>query len=155
MPTSKVRVGEFGLELVEPGARRHRRGDRDDLVVAPRLGGERVGEHRGIARRTAARALVLLARDDVELDHAMIFVGGILGRGIALALDRHGMDQDRPLGGVADVFEDFDQPLDVMPVDRADVIKAQFLEQGAAGGEAADIFLGLARDAFDAAWAGA
>ena len=79
----------------------------------------------------------------------MIFVGGAFGRAIALALDRHGMDQDRPFGGVADILEDLDQPLDVMAVDRADVIEAQFLEQGAAGGEAADIFLGLARGAFD------
>ncbi len=110
---------------------------------------ERIGEHRGIGRRAAARPLVLLARDDVELDHAMIFVGGVLGRAIALALDRDGMDQDRAFVGVADILEDFDQRLDIMAVDRTDVIKAQFLEQGAAGHQAAGIFLDLARGAVD------
>jgi hypothetical protein len=34
MPTSKVRSGKRFGELVEAGARRHRRGDGDDLVVA-------------------------------------------------------------------------------------------------------------------------
>ena len=142
-------VGKGRLDLVEAGARRHRRGDRDDLLVARHFVLQRLGEHRGIGRRAAARTLVLLARDDVELDHAMIFVGGIFGRAIALALLGHDMDQDRAFLGVADILEDFDQRLDIMAVDRADIIEAQLLEQGAAGHPAAGIFLHLARGAME------
>jgi hypothetical protein len=91
--------------------------------------------------RAAAGALVLLAGDDVELDHAMVFVGAAFGRGIALALLGDGVDQHRAVVAVADVLEDLDQAEDVMAVDRADVIEAELLEQGAAGHHAAGIFL--------------
>ena len=63
----------------------------------------------------------------------MIFVGGVLGRAIALALLGHDMDQHRPFVGVADILEDLDQRFDIMAVDRADIIEAELLEQRAAG----------------------
>ena len=44
-------LGEALGEAVETGARRHRRGDRDDHRVALRLADQRVGEHRLIGRR--------------------------------------------------------------------------------------------------------
>jgi hypothetical protein len=44
--------GERLLELVEAGARWHRRGDRADRGIAPRLGQQGLREHAGIARRT-------------------------------------------------------------------------------------------------------
>ncbi len=50
-------LGEGGLELVEPGAARHRRGDRADRRVALGLGHQRLGEHVGVARRPPAAAL--------------------------------------------------------------------------------------------------
>ena len=50
-----------------------------DLVVARRLGDQRLGEHAGVGRR-ARRGLGLLAGDDVELLDAVIFVGRGLGR---------------------------------------------------------------------------
>ncbi len=142
-------AGEFSLELVEPGARRHCRGDRHHLVVAPSLGGERSRENGGVGWRAAAGALVLLTRDNVELDHAMIFVGRRFSRSIALALLRHDMDQHWPFFRIADILEHLDQGLDIMTVDRADVIEAKFLEQGAAGHESAGIFLDLARGAVE------
>ncbi len=37
-------IGEFLTEQVEPGARRHRRGDRDDTVVGLRLLDQRLGK---------------------------------------------------------------------------------------------------------------
>ena len=136
-------------DLVEPGPRGHCGGDRHHLVVALHFVAKRFCEHRGIGRRSAAGPLVLLARDDVELDHAVIFVGRAFGRGIALALLGHDVDEHRPDVGVADIFKDFDQRTDVMAVDRPDVIKAQFLEQCPAGHPAAGIFLGLARPVVD------
>ena len=95
MPTSKVRVGKAFGEQVEAGAGRHGGGDGDDLVVAlaPRRSGCR---RRPWYRRARWRlALGLRAGDDVELGDAVIFVGGGLGRRVALALLGHDMDQDR------------------------------------------------------------
>jgi hypothetical protein len=51
------------------------------------------------------------------------------------------MDQHWPFRSIADILEDLDQRLDIVAVDRADVIKSELLEQGAAGPEAAGIFL--------------
>ncbi|PAV93640.1 hypothetical protein WR25_16468 [Diploscapter pachys] len=55
------------------------------------------------------------------------------------------MDQDRPFLGIADVLEHRDQMVEVVPVDRPDVIEAQLLEQRAAHRHAAGEFVGLAR----------
>ena len=133
-------VGELLLELVEAGARRHRRGDRNHLVVPLRLGDQRLGEDAGIGRR-ARLGLGLGAGDDVELLDAVIFVRRRLGRAVALALLGDDMDEHRPFGGVADILEYLDQPLDIVAVDRADIIEAELLEERAAGPEAARIFL--------------
>ena len=67
-------VGKLVGEQVEAGARRHRRRDRDDQGIGGGFGDQRLGEHGGVARR-ARRALGLRAGDDVELGHAVIFVG--------------------------------------------------------------------------------
>jgi hypothetical protein len=71
----------------------------------------------------------------------VIFVARGLGRAIALALLGDDVDQHRPFVGVADILEDLDEALDVVAVDGPDIIEAQFLEQSAAGPEAAGIFL--------------
>ena len=89
--------------------------------------------------------LCLRARHHVERDDAMILVGGGLGGRVALALLGDHVDEDRPVPGVAHVLEDRQQVVEIMPVDRADVIEAQLLEQGAAGPEAAGEFLGAGR----------
>ena len=129
-------------EQVDPGARRHGRRDRHDPVVLLGFLDQGVGEDLGVARRVRRR-LVELAGDDVELADAVIPVRGGLGRLVALALLGDAMDQDRAaLRVVADIFQNRDQVVQVVPVDRADIVKAQFLEQGAAGQQAAGIFLG-------------
>ena len=137
-------VGEFLAEQVEPGAGRHRGGDRDDLVVLARFLDQAFGEHLGVGRRVRLR-LGLLAGDDVELDHAVILVGGLFGRRVALALLRHDVDQDRALLGVAHVLQHGQQVIEIVAVDRADVIEAELLEHRAAGQEAARIFLDAQR----------
>ena len=82
----------------------------------------------------------------------MIFVGGFLGRGIALALLGDDVNQDRAgLVRLAHVAQHRQQVIEVVPVDRADIIKAQFLEQGAAGEDAAGVFLGAVQGPLDAA----
>ncbi len=115
-----------------------------DLLVALRLGDQRLGEDARVARR-ARGGLGLHAGDDVELHDAVIFVGAVLGRGVALALLGDDVDQHRPVVGVADILEHLDQRVDIMAVDRADIIEAELVEERAAGEHAAGIFLHLAR----------
>jgi len=131
-------------EFVDARPRRHRGGDRDDPFVGFGQLRERFAKDILILRR-ARRRFRLLAGDDVEFLHAMIFVGGGLGGGIALALYRHRMDQHRPMVAVAHIFEDRDQMLQIMPVDRPDIIKSELLEQGAAHRHAASELVGLLR----------
>ena len=55
------------------------------------------------------------------------------------------MDQDRPGLGVAHVFQHRHQVIEIVPVDRSDIVEAQLLEHGAAGNERAGVFLDLHR----------
>jgi hypothetical protein len=55
------------------------------------------------------------------------------------------MDQARALGRIAHVLQHRDQLVQVVPVDRADVVEAQLLEQRAAHRHAAGELVGLAR----------
>ena len=62
------------------------------------------------------------------------------------------MNQDRAgFLGFAHVAQHRQQMVEVVAVDRADVVEAHFLEQGAAGQDAAGVFLGAAGGALDAA----
>ena len=133
-------VGEFLGEQVEPGARRHRGGDGDDLVVLLRFLDQGLGEHLGVGGRGRLR-LRLRAGRHVELDDAVILVGGFLGRLVALALLRDAVNQERSVLGVAHVLEHRQQVIDVVAVDRPDIEEAELVEQRAAGDEAAGIFL--------------
>ena len=67
----------------------------------------------------------------------MILVGGGFGRGIALAFLRHDMDEYRSHGIVAHIAQNGQEVIEGMPVDGADMVEAEFLEQRAAGGPAA------------------
>jgi len=134
-------VGELLLEQIEPGARRHRRGDGDDLVVLARLLDQALAEYFGVLRRAALR-LGLRAGRHVELDHPVIFVGRGLRRGVALALLRHHVHQDRPDLGVAHVAQNGEQVVEIVPVDRPDIIEAELLEQRAAGDVSARVLDG-------------
>ena len=137
----RVRLGEF----VNAGTARHRGSDGDDPVIGFGQLGERFTKNILVGGRAATGALVLLAGDDVELDHAMIFVRCRLSRGIAMALFGDDVDQARPLCRIADIFEDGDEVIEIVAVNRADIVKAQFLEQRAAHRHAARKFIGLAR----------
>jgi hypothetical protein len=113
------------------------------IVVDRRVLDQFLGEHLGVAGRAGGR-LLLLAGDHVELDHRVQLVGGALGGGVALALLGDDVDQHRLFVEVLGVVQHRDQGVHVVAVDRADIVEAQFLEEGAAGDHAAGVFLGLA-----------
>ena len=62
-----------------------------------------------------------------------------------MALLGDDVDQDGALGRVTHILQHRDQVIEVVAVDRADIIEAQFLEQRTADRHAAGILIGLAR----------
>ena len=83
------------------------------------------------------------ARNHIEFLDAVIFVGGFFGRPVTLALLCDDVDQTRPFGGIANVFENWNQVIHIMPVDRPDVIKAELFEKCTAHRHTAREFVSL------------
>ena len=137
-------VGKLALHPIEPGPVGHGGGNGDDLLVPARFVDQRVGENPGVGGRVGLW-LGLGAGNDVERGDAMILVVGGLGRGIALALLGHHVHEHRTALHVAHILQDRQQMVEIVAVDRPDVIEAELLEQGAAGPEAAAVFLGAPR----------
>ena len=129
---------------VQASAIRHGRRHGDDLVAARRLVDQRIGKDAGIAGRVGL-GLDLHPGQHVELRRGMALVGGGLGRGIALALFRQHMDQHRPGGPCLHRAQHRQQLVQIMPVDRAHIGKAQLFKQRAAHGNAFQHLLGAAR----------
>ncbi len=145
-------AGKFRFENVDPGSRRHGRRDGDDPVVLAGLFDEAFPEDLRVAGR-AAFALVLGACHDIELGHAVIFVGRVLRRLVAFALLGDTMDKHRPLVGIANIAQNGQQLLEIVPIDWADVINPKFLEQSAPGQKMPDALLGAGRAALPDSWA--
>ena len=130
-------IGKLLGEKVEPGARRHRRGNGNDLVVLPRFLDEGFGVDFGVGRRGRFR-LGLGTRCHVELDDAVIFVGRFFGRLVALALFRDDVNEERPVLGVPHVYKHRQEMIDVVAVD---IEEPELVEQGTPGHETAGVFL--------------
>ena len=129
---------------VEARAGIHSRRHRHDLVVTVGLLDQFLGKDLGIGRGRRL-TLGLLAGDDVEPCHRMQLVGGTFGWRIALAFLRHHMNQHRFIADLPGIFQNRDQSLQVMTVDGANIVKAEFLKEGPACDHAPGIFLSLAR----------
>ena len=67
------------------------------------------------------------------------------GELVALALARHHMQELRPFQ-IADVLQGRDQRIQIVPVNRADVVEAEFFEQGAGRDQSLDVLFHLAGD---------
>ena len=81
----------------------------------------------------------------------MQLVGRAFGRSVAVALLGDHVQQNRPaLLSFAQIAQNGEQMVEVVAVDRADVIEAEFLEQRPAGQDAAGIFLGTLGRALEA-----
>src|SRR5262249_52680493 len=124
---------------IEPGAGRHCRRDSDDLVVVLGLGDQPLREYLGIARWTW-RPFFLLAGQDIELRNTVIFVVRSLRWSVAFALVGHHVHENRTVVGVAYVLQHWDQVIEIVSVDRPDIVEAKLLEQCAAHPEATGIF---------------
>mmetsp|Transcript_39621 Transcript_39621/g.93821 ORF Transcript_39621/g.93821 Transcript_39621/m.93821 type:complete len:219 (+) Transcript_39621:999-1655(+) len=125
-------LGEELSELIQAGPARHGSSDADHRRVLARKGAEGGGEDGG---EGGGRVLGLLLHPcrHVEHSHAMHFVRGLEGRGVAEALLGLDVEEDRLVrGGVPKVLEDGDEVLDVMAVHRTHVVEPQLLEEDGA-----------------------
>ncbi|KGX49628.1 hypothetical protein Y025_5571 [Burkholderia pseudomallei TSV32] len=139
-----VALREAFLELDHARAFAHRGRDADHAriefrrVAQPFAEHLRVGLLRGRRRRFDAFRRVELAGPVIE--HR---VG--LGELVALALLRHDVQELRP-AQLLDVLQRRDQRIEIVPVDRPDVVEAEFLEEGGRHDHALRMLLELARE---------
>ena len=130
----------FGKQ-VQPRAIGHRGSHGANLVVPGGLLQQGIGKHAGIAGGVTG-GLFLFAGDHVKGRHPMSPVTGSFGGCITLAFFGQHMDQHRPRGAVLDGAQQWQQLAQVMPINRADIGKAQLFEQCAANGHGFQHFLG-------------
>ena len=149
-PDVETALGKQFGKFINTGAGRHGCSYRHNSVVQFGLGEQGVGENAGIARRIGRR-FFLCAGDDVEAGNAMILVIAVFRGRVAVAFARHDVKQYRAVQfAVADIAQHGQEVVEIVTVDRTDVIKAHFLEQRAARRHATGVFLGQASGAFDA-----
>ena len=123
--TVREALGEF----FEARSFAHRRRNGHDPGIPFGQLRDGLAEDRRVARRLGG-GLVERSGRDVELCHAVIFHGELLGVGIPLALLRHDVEQ-RGARLVLDLGQDVQEVLDAVPVDRAHVAEPQLLEHQA------------------------
>ena len=92
--------------------------------------------------------LDLITRDHVKFVDPMILVGRTLRGRIAFAFPGHNMHQDRTLLRIAHVLQNRYQLIEIMTIDRADVIKAEFFKLRAALPQMASVFFHARGTAF-------
>ena len=143
----KGAVGIGFCEFIQSRTRRHGGGDGDDFVVPRRFLNQCFGKNAGIAGRTRL-GFLLLTGHHIKFRHAVIFIGRGLGRRIAMALFGDHMHEHRAVLHLLDVFQYRQQMVEIMAVNRTDIVKAHFFKQRAAGHEAACIFFDLPRPLF-------
>src|SRR5690606_27917132 len=67
-------------KFVYAGARWHSSGNRTDARISVGQLGERFAKNILVSRWSAARSLVLFARNDIEFGDAVIFIGSFFGK---------------------------------------------------------------------------
>ena len=127
-----------------PRAFAHRRRDTDQTVVEFGHVAQPVAEYLGVGRLAAA-----LAADDavvrLEFRHPVIQHRVCFRQLVTLAFARDHVQELRSLQ-LADVFQRRNQRVEIVAVDRPDVVEAEFLEQGAGRHHALYVFLGAPRE---------
>ena len=100
-----------------------RRCNGNNLVVALGFFDQRIRKHTCITWRLG-RALLLLARHDINLGNAVLFVLGVLGWLVALTFLSHHMNENRTRRViVTDIFQNRHKVIKVMAIDGANIEK--------------------------------
>mmetsp|Transcript_25787 Transcript_25787/g.62613 ORF Transcript_25787/g.62613 Transcript_25787/m.62613 type:complete len:241 (-) Transcript_25787:169-891(-) len=136
---------------IEARATRHSSSDGHNFAVAVSVLNERFGKDGGVGRRLCG-GLCLFARGDIKLGNTVVLVKGCLGGRVPAALFGLDMYKDGLVARhVADIFEDCHQRVNVVAVDRANIVKAELLKDGslALGHNGAGILVHLGGHAFD------
>ncbi len=81
----------------------------------------------------------MLAGNDIEFCNAVIFVCRLFRRRITGAFARHHMNENGAFLHVADILEHRHKLVEIMPVNRTHIIKAELFKQRAAGEHAAAV----------------
>jgi len=100
----------------------------DDAGILARLLDQGFAKHPGEGR-SFRHALDLNATGDVKRPDAMITIIRLFGWRISLPFFRHHMNQQRPGGAVSRMLQSRDELVQVMPIDRADILEPHVLEQ--------------------------
>ena len=124
MPTSNTRSGKTAFIWSSPVPSGMAAVMADNFRVATRLLDQRVGEDAGIGGGVGL-GLRLCARDYVKRGNAVVLIVGRLGRRIALALLGHHVDKHGPVLHVAHVLQDRQKVVEIVAVDRPDVIETR------------------------------
>mmetsp|Transcript_12110 Transcript_12110/g.15458 ORF Transcript_12110/g.15458 Transcript_12110/m.15458 type:complete len:201 (-) Transcript_12110:68-670(-) len=139
----KSALGKALTELVYTCATRHGSGYGDNRTVSCGDVNKRVGEDRRVGRRLGGRGQ-LLAGGHIKLGHAVVLIRGLLGRWVALALVSLDVKQHGLLATtVADVLQDGHKVVEVVSIDRPDVVESELLEERPTRDHAAGILVNL------------
>ena len=143
----EIALRKFLRETHHAGAFAHRRGDADQALVLRRHVAQPVAEHLRVGRFGDLPFGIVQDRfgdnalSAIELAHAVIQQTILFGQRVALALLRDDVQELRA-AQFADIAQRIQQHIQIVAVDRADVVEAEFLEQGAGHHHALDVLFG-------------
>ena len=138
----EIPVGKFLREAHQPRALPHRGGDCDETRIEPRHVAQPLAEHLRVGRLAAARLLDALG--GIELARSVIEHRIGLGELVALTFLGVHVQELRALQ-LLDVLQRRDERVEIVAVDRADVVEPEFLEQGRGHDQALGVLLHLFR----------
>ena len=131
MPTSIITVGHGLFQMLQARAAGHGGGDADERVVFLAKFHERLAHHVLILRRRAGFGGGRLAGLRVVRPEAVEFFRILQRRFKALAFLRQNVDDDRMVARLGK-FQRADEQRQIVPVNRAEIAHAHFLEQNRA-----------------------
>ena len=129
----------FPREAHQARAFAHRRRNRDQALVLRGHVAQPIAENLGVGR-LCARFPADDAGVGLKLGNAVVEHRIGLGQLVALALPGHHVQELRPLQ-FPDVLQRRDERVQVVAVDRADIVEPEFLEHGGRQGHALGVFL--------------
>ena len=128
------------------GALAHGWRNGDQFVVSYRHVAQPVTEHLGVSKRSRALSLVAVqAFRRFETGHTVIQNRVFFSQFVALAFTCHHM-QKFGTGQFFQILQRWNQDIQIVPINRAVIMKAEFLKQGAGVDHALDVLFGPFRE---------